>query len=174
VSAIERLIDILAGRIPLGIASPEGAVALVMPALIVCIADWQLRARTKAIEQDEERVRRLPAPAGGDLHALTCTPATPPSRSPCDDASRAFQFCLLVIAAFGPDWLELLLMLPEKREGMAVFTHSVPAVLIGGLLARELYSAPVAPGAGRSSSLWCSTGGRSVHRSEAARCQRAV
>ena len=35
-------------------------VALVIPALIVCLADWQLRVRTKAIEQDEERVRRLP------------------------------------------------------------------------------------------------------------------
>ena len=35
-------------------------VALVMPALIVCLADWQLRVRTKAIEQDDERVRQLP------------------------------------------------------------------------------------------------------------------
>ena len=34
--------------------------ALVMPALIVWLADWQLRVRTKAIEQDEERVRPLP------------------------------------------------------------------------------------------------------------------
>ena len=48
---------------------------------------------------------------------------------------------LLVIAAFGPDWLELLFMIPHKREGMAVFTHSIPAVLIGGALAAALYAA---------------------------------
>jgi len=35
-------------------------VALVMPALIVSLADWQLRVRTRAIEQEEERVRQLP------------------------------------------------------------------------------------------------------------------
>ncbi|HKP14653.1 MAG TPA: hypothetical protein VJT85_01245 [Gemmatimonadaceae bacterium] len=60
----------------------------------------------------------------------------------------------LVIAAFGPDWLELLLMLPEKREGMAVFTHSVPAVLIGGALAAMLYSAIRRPGAGTIFLAW--------------------
>ena len=53
---------------------------------------------------------------------------------------------LLVIAAFGPDWLELLLMIPDKREGMAVFTHSIPAVLVGGALAAALYSATRRPG----------------------------
>jgi len=33
--------------------------ALVMPALIVWLADWWLRARSKAIENGEEQVRRL-------------------------------------------------------------------------------------------------------------------
>jgi hypothetical protein len=60
----------------------------------------------------------------------------------------------LVIAAFGPDWLELLFMLPEKREGMAVFTHSIPAVLIGGLLAAGLYSAARRPGSGTIFLAW--------------------
>jgi hypothetical protein len=53
----------------------------------------------------------------------------------------------LVLAAFGPDWLELLLMLPVKREGMAVFTHSIPAVLLGGALAAGAYAATRRPGA---------------------------
>jgi hypothetical protein len=61
---------------------------------------------------------------------------------------------LLVIAAFGPDWMELLLMLPEKREGMAVFTHSIPAVLITGGLAATLYSATRRPGAGTIFLAW--------------------
>ena len=53
---------------------------------------------------------------------------------------------LLVIAAFGPDWLELLFMIPGEREGMAMFTHSIPAVVIGGGLAAALYSATRRPG----------------------------
>ena len=52
----------------------------------------------------------------------------------------------LAIAAFGPDWLELLFMIPGKREGTALFTHSIPAVLIGGGLAAALYSATRRPG----------------------------
>jgi hypothetical protein len=60
----------------------------------------------------------------------------------------------LVIAAFGPDWLELLFMIPHKREGMAVFTHSIPAVLIGGALAAALYSATRRPGGGTIFLAW--------------------
>jgi hypothetical protein len=60
VSAIERLVDILAGGYRWGLHPLKVLVALVMPALIVGLADWQLRVRTKAIEQDEERVRQLP------------------------------------------------------------------------------------------------------------------
>ena len=59
-SAIERLVDILVGGYRWGLHPLKVLFALVMAALIVCVADWQLRARTKAIEQDEERVRRLP------------------------------------------------------------------------------------------------------------------
>ena len=53
----------------------------------------------------------------------------------------------LVLAAFGPDWLELLFMLPVKRAGMAVYTHSLPAVLVGAALAAALYAASRRPGA---------------------------
>ena len=60
----------------------------------------------------------------------------------------------LVIAAFGPDWLELLFMIPRPREGMAVFTHSIPAVLIGGGLAAAMYSATRRPGGGTIFLAW--------------------
>jgi hypothetical protein len=53
----------------------------------------------------------------------------------------------LVLAAFGPDWLELFFGVPTKREGMAVFTHSLPAVLIAGGLAAGLWAAMRRPGA---------------------------
>jgi hypothetical protein len=53
----------------------------------------------------------------------------------------------LVLAAFGPDWLELFLALPVKREGMAIFTHSLPAILIGAGLAAGLWAAMRRPGA---------------------------
>jgi len=47
----------------------------------------------------------------------------------------------LVLAAFGPDWLELLLMIPAPRAGSAMFTHSIPAVLIGASVAAALFRA---------------------------------
>ena len=53
----------------------------------------------------------------------------------------------LMLACYGPDWLELALMFPAKREGMAVFTHSIPAVLVGGAIAAGLYAATRRPGA---------------------------
>jgi hypothetical protein len=54
---------------------------------------------------------------------------------------------LLVIAAFGPDWAELLLMTaPGKHPGTAALTHSIPAVLIGASLAAGLMAATRRPG----------------------------
>jgi hypothetical protein len=47
----------------------------------------------------------------------------------------------LVLAAFGPDWLDLLLTVPVERHDLAVYTHSLPAVLIGAALAATLYAA---------------------------------
>jgi hypothetical protein len=46
----------------------------------------------------------------------------------------------LAIACYGPDWLEVALMIPHPREGMAVYTHSIPAVLLGATLAGTLYT----------------------------------
>jgi hypothetical protein len=53
----------------------------------------------------------------------------------------------LVLAAFGPDWLEALLTIGMQHGTTAVFTHSVPAVLIGGGVAAAIYAATRRPGA---------------------------
>lgn len=53
----------------------------------------------------------------------------------------------LVLACYGPDWMEVALMFPSKRVGMAIFTHSIPAVVIGALLSSLLYAAFRKPGA---------------------------
>jgi hypothetical protein len=53
----------------------------------------------------------------------------------------------LVLAAFGPDWLELLLMLAVRDERAAVASHSIPAVVAGGALAAGLYAMSRRPGA---------------------------
>jgi hypothetical protein len=60
----------------------------------------------------------------------------------------------LVLAAFGPDWLELMLLIPGQRAGTAVLTHSIPAVLIGGGLAAALYAATRRAGAGTIFLAW--------------------
>lgn len=53
----------------------------------------------------------------------------------------------LALACFGPDWLELLLMLLRRQAGMAVYTHSIPAVVIGAALATAVYALFRRPGA---------------------------
>jgi hypothetical protein len=53
----------------------------------------------------------------------------------------------LALASFGPDWIELALMLPRPRAGMGVYTHSIPAVIVGAALAAGLYAAFRRPGA---------------------------
>jgi len=53
----------------------------------------------------------------------------------------------LVLAAYGPDWLDLLFTFPAKSQDMAVYTHSLSAVLIGASLAAGLYAATRRPGA---------------------------
>ncbi|MEP6621159.1 MAG: hypothetical protein ABJE47_17675 [bacterium] len=45
----------------------------------------------------------------------------------------------LALACYGPDWVELALMIPHPREGMAPYSHSIPAVLLGALLAGGLF-----------------------------------
>ncbi|MEO6525916.1 MAG: hypothetical protein ABIP93_04775 [Gemmatimonadaceae bacterium] len=53
----------------------------------------------------------------------------------------------LALASFGPDWVELALMLPRPRAGMGIYTHSIPAVIVGAMLAAGLYTAFKRPGA---------------------------
>lgn len=47
----------------------------------------------------------------------------------------------LALACYGPDWVEVALMLPHPREGMAPYTHSIPAVILGSAVASLLYAA---------------------------------
>lgn len=53
----------------------------------------------------------------------------------------------LTLACFGPDWLEVALMLPRPREGMAIYTHSIVAAVLGAAIAGLLYAAFRRPGA---------------------------
>ena len=46
----------------------------------------------------------------------------------------------LALACYGPDWLDVVLMIPHPRDGAALYTHSVPSVLIGAVLASALYA----------------------------------
>jgi hypothetical protein len=60
----------------------------------------------------------------------------------------------LTLACFGPDWVEVALMLPIKREGMAIYTHSIPAVMIGAAVAGLLYAAFRQPAARMIALAW--------------------
>lgn len=46
----------------------------------------------------------------------------------------------LTLACYGPDWIDAALMIPTAREGMAPYSHSIPAVFLGALLASGLYA----------------------------------
>jgi hypothetical protein len=46
----------------------------------------------------------------------------------------------LTLACYGPDWIELALMIPRTREGMAIYSHSLPALFIGATVAAALFS----------------------------------
>ena len=46
----------------------------------------------------------------------------------------------LTLACYGPDWIDAALMLATGREGMATFSHSLPALLLGALAASGLYA----------------------------------
>ena len=56
--------------------------------------------------------------------------------------SRYPNVAMLPIAAacYGPDLLETVLMFPNPRGGMAVYTHSIPALVIGALVAAGTYA----------------------------------
>lgn len=53
----------------------------------------------------------------------------------------------LALACFGPDWLETLLLIAGRPSAMEVYTHSVPAVVIGAAVAAGIYAAFRRPGA---------------------------
>jgi hypothetical protein len=53
----------------------------------------------------------------------------------------------LVLACYGPDWVEIALMVPRPRAGTAVYTHSIPAVVIGAALVTALWTLTRRPGA---------------------------
>jgi ribosomal protein S27E len=53
----------------------------------------------------------------------------------------------LVLACYGPDWVETALMIPNARSAMATYTHSLPALLIGAALVTMLWKAMRRPGA---------------------------
>jgi hypothetical protein len=64
VSSLERLVDILAGGYRWGLHPLKVFVALVVPALIVWLADRRLRVRMEAIKEEEEQVLRQPRMTG--------------------------------------------------------------------------------------------------------------
>lgn len=45
----------------------------------------------------------------------------------------------LVLACYGPDWLEIVLGLSRGRSAMALYTHYLPGLLAGALAAAALY-----------------------------------
>lgn len=63
----------------------------------------------------------------------------------------------LGLAAYGPDWVDLTTMIPYARGGMAVYSHSLPAILLGAAVAALLYRVLARrPGAGLVALAWCS------------------
>jgi ribosomal protein S27E len=53
----------------------------------------------------------------------------------------------LVLACYGPDWLEVALMVPDPQAGMATYTHSLPSLFLGAALVTMLWKAMRQPGA---------------------------
>ena len=52
----------------------------------------------------------------------------------------------LALACYGPDWVELALMLPRKNGTAGLYSHSIPAVVVGAALAAGVYAAFRRPG----------------------------
>lgn len=53
----------------------------------------------------------------------------------------------LALACFGPDWIETVLLSAGAKEGTAIYSHSIPAVIIGAALAAGVFAALKRPGA---------------------------
>jgi hypothetical protein len=67
---------------------------------------------------------------------------------------RRLAIAALTIACFGPDWVEMLLLMVGVHELAGVLSHSIPAILIGGAAARWLYARTGRPGGGRLFAGW--------------------
>ena len=69
--------------------------------------------------------------------------------------SPRIPLILLTLACYGPDWVDAALMIPHPKAGMAPWSHSVPAVVIGALVASGLYALIARqPGAGAVMAGW--------------------
>jgi hypothetical protein len=53
----------------------------------------------------------------------------------------------LVLACYGPDWVEVALMLPNPQAGVETYTHSLPSMLLGAALVTVLWKLARRPGA---------------------------
>ena len=53
----------------------------------------------------------------------------------------------LVLACYGPDWAEVVLMAPNPQATMAAYTHSIPGLLVGAALVTLLWTWLHRPGA---------------------------
>ena len=94
-------------------------------------------ARTRATM----RSRRAPCPATDVYAGHAAVALVLKAREP------RVPLIPLTLACFGPDWVEVLLMLPAPKEGMAIFTHSIPAVLLCAAIAGLFHAALRQPGA---------------------------
>jgi hypothetical protein len=52
----------------------------------------------------------------------------------------------LALACFGPDWIEMMLLAAGAPEGTAVYSHSIPAIVVGAALAAGVFAALKRPG----------------------------
>lgn len=57
-------------------------------------------------------------------------------------------FFPLVLACYGPDWVDMVLMVVSSYRSAEVYSHSIPAVLIGALMAAGLMAVFDLRGAG--------------------------
>lgn len=62
-SALLRLVEGIVGQYRWGLHPLKVFIALLLPLAIVWLADRWLRGRTRAIEEEEARLRRLPRAA---------------------------------------------------------------------------------------------------------------
>jgi len=54
----------------------------------------------------------------------------------------------LLLACYGPDWVDMALMIPTPRAGMAEYSHSLPALALGALVAGGLVAVSATKPAG--------------------------